>query len=466
MRVMADAKLFAGPAIRRLRRERDLTQIALAEGLDISASYLNLIERNQRPLTAPLLMKLAERFDIAPSALQRGEPGGGADALRRRLTDPLFAEIDVDRREIEDLLSYAPSIAEAFARLFDRNARGGEAPAGGPESATDKVAAEVARWRNHFADLDADAEALADELRLQTADLNAALTERLRTRHELSIRILPADVLPGTLRRLDLHARQLQLSEWLAPQARTFHTACQLALLEQGQAIEQLVKGAGLGDRSADILYRRHLVGYFAAALMMPYGRFLRACDASSYDIRLLQRRFGASFEQVAHRLTTLQRVGQRGLPFFMLRIDRAGTVSKRFAGASESPLAMAPGRCPLWSVHRAFDRPGDLICELVTLEDGSMWFTLSDAVRGRALDRDRPEPEFALTLGLSAEFARQLRQARRIDLSADIGTPIGLGCSACYRADCAQRSQPPQGRVLRSNLRERKIAAFDFIDD
>lgn len=463
---MADAKLFAGPAIRRLRRERTLTQIALAEGLDISASYLNLIERNQRPLTAPLLMKLAERFDIAPSALQRGEPGGGADALRRRLADPLFAGIDVDRHEIADLLSYAPSVAEAFARLFDDGPRGRDVKQGEAMNATDKVAAEIARWRNHFADLDVAAEELADELRLQTADLYAALAERLRKGHELSIRILPADVLPGILRRLDLHARQLQLSEWLAPQARTFHAACQLALLEQGAAIEQLVKGAGFDDRSADILYRRHLVGYFAAALMMPYGRFLRACDASGYDVRLLERRFGASFEQVAHRLTTLQRVGQRGLPFFMLRIDRAGMVSKRFTGGSEAPLALAERRCPLWAVHHAFDRPGTLVSQLVTLEDGSAWFTLARAVQGRAIDADRPEPEFALTLGLSADLAKPLRHARGADLSPGAGVPIGLGCTACYRADCAQRSQPPRGRVLRSNVRERKVAAFDFLDD
>ena len=463
---MADTKLFAGPAIRRLRRERDLTQIALADGLDISASYLNLIERNQRPLTAPLLMKLAARFDVAPSALQRGEPGGGVDALRRRLADPLFAEIDVDRREIEDMLSYAPSVAEAFARLFDEGRAASGEGVEAVRPATRKVSDEVARWRNHYADLDAQAEALADELRLQTGDLYAALAERLRTKHELSIRVLPADVLPGTLRRLDLHARQLQLSEWLSPQARTFHVACQLALLEQGNAIEKLVSAAGFGDRSAEILYRRHLVGYFAAALMMPYGRFLRACEASGYDIRLLERRFGASFEQVAHRLTTLQRVGQRGLPFFLLRIDRAGIVSKRFPGGSESQLALAEGRCPLWSVHRAFDRPGDLIAELVTLEDGGAWFTLSGALRGRALDPDRPEPEFALVIGLSAELARPLRMARRIDLDPAGGTPIGLGCGACFRSDCAQRSQPPQGRVLRSNVRERKTAAFDFLDD
>ncbi len=463
---MADAKLFAGPAIRRLRRERDLTQIALAEGLDISASYLNLIERNQRPLTAPLLMKLAERFDVAPASLQRGEPGGGADALRRRLGDPVFAGIDVDRHEITDLLSYAPSIAEAFARLFDDGPRSRNAKQDEGLNATDKVAAEIARWRNHFADLDVAAEALADELRLQTAELYAALAERLRKAHELSIRILPADVLPGTLRRLDLHARQLQLSEWLAPQARTFHAACQLALLEQGPAIEQLVKGAGFDDRSADILYRRHLVGYFAAALVMPYGRFLRACDASGYDVRLLERRFGASFEQVAHRLTTLQRVGQRGLPFFMLRIDRAGMVSKRFTGGSEAQLAMAARRCPLWVIHHAFDRPGTLVTQLVTLEDGSAWFTLARAVQGRALDADRPEPEFALALGLSADLAKPLRHARGTDLSPGAGAPIGLGCTACYRADCAQRSQPPRGRVLRSNVRERKVAAFDFLDD
>lgn len=461
----ASAKLFAGHAVRRLRRAQDLTQVAFAEAVDISPSYLNLIERNQRPLTAALLLRLSERFDVDPRRLASEEPAGGMEALRRRLADPIFADIGIDRTEMEEWLAAAPGGVEAFARAYDRMREGG---AGGTTvaqpSAVEAARREIERWRNHFADLDAMAEALADELRLGAGDLYGAITERLRVRHQLSIRILPAEVMPDRLRRLDLHARQVQLSEMLDPAARTFQIATILAGIEVRGEIDALVAGAALGDRTAERLYRRHLDAYFAAALMMPYARFLRACEQSGYDIMLLQRRFGAGFEQVAHRLTTLQRVGARGLPFFMMRIDRAGQVSKRYAGASAAPLVEAEGRCPLWQVHRAFERPGDIRTHLVTLDGGGgRWFTLARTVSRPGLATQANSPIFSVILGVRADLAAPLVYARGLDLAASEATPVGLGCPACTIADCPQRSAPPRGIALSLNDRERGLSPFPF---
>jgi predicted transcriptional regulator/DNA-binding XRE family transcriptional regulator len=463
---MAEHKVFAGARVRRLRRANGLTQAAMAETLEISASYLNLIERNQRPLTASLMLRLAELFDFDPRALSREEPGGGAEAIRRRLADPLFADIEVDRAEVEEWLAAAPGGAEAFARAFDRLREGGPAA---PSEAVDAVATarrEIERWRNHFADLDAQAEALADELRLGAGDLYGAIAERLRVKHQLAIRILPMDVMPDRLRRLDLHARQIQLSEILDSASRTFQAAFQLAQLEARAEIDALVAGAAFGERVAERLFRRHLASYFAAALMMPYGRFLRACEGTGYDVELIQRRFNAGFEMVAHRLTTLQRVGARGLPFFMIRIDRAGQVSKRYAGASSAPLVEAPGRCPLWRLHNAFDRPGEIVRQLVALEDGSRWLTFARTVhpQGRAAGGIRAE--FAIGLGLAADHAATLAHARGIDLRTGDATPIGLGCHRCLRTDCPQRAAPPLGRALLINERERGMTPFSFVGD
>ena len=120
--------MIAGHAVRRLRRQLALTQAAMAEALDISPSYLNLIERNQRPVSAALLVRLVERFDFDPRALAAGEPGGGADAIRRRLADPMFADLEIDRNEVAEWLAAAPGGAEAFARAFDRGGSGGVAP--------------------------------------------------------------------------------------------------------------------------------------------------------------------------------------------------------------------------------------------------------------------------------------------------------------------------------------------------
>ncbi|SNS25090.1 transcriptional regulator, XRE family [Sphingomonas laterariae] len=462
---MAERKIFAGHAVRRLRRGTGLTQAAMAEALDISASYLNLIERNQRPLTAALMLKLGERFDMDPRLLAADEPGGGADAIRRRLADPLFADIGVDRAEVEEWLAAAPGGAEAFARAFDRLRDGAATPVSDEDGAIAAVRRETERWRNHYPDLDAAAEALADELRLGNADLYGAIAERLRVKHQLAIRILPVDAMPDRLRRLDYHARQIQLSEMLDPASRTFQAAFQLAQIEARGEIEALVAGAAFGERTAERLFRRTVTSYFAAALMMPYGRFLRACEATGYDLELLQRRFNAGFEMVAHRLTTLQRVGARGLPFFMVRVDRAGQASKRYAGASASPLATAAGRCPLWRVHHAFDRPGEIVRQLVVLEDGSRWFTLSRTVQSQVRSPNGIRAEFAIGLGLAAQNAAVLHHARGMDLEGE-GMPVGLGCRRCMRADCPQRAEPPMGRVLLLNDRERGLTPFTFGGD
>ena len=462
---MAETKLFAGHAVRRLRRGAGVTQAAMAEMLAISPSYLTLIERNQRPLTATLLLRLAQRFDFDPRSLSAAEPGGGSDAMRRRLADPLFADLEVDRAELAEWLAAAPGGAEAFARAFDA-LRSGAGPAASADDGLSEVRGEIARWRNHFPDLDAQAEALADELRLGAGDLYGAIADRLRARHSIAIRILPVEVMPDRLRRLDLHARQLQLSETLDPASRSFAAAFQLAQIEARDEADALVKGAALGSRTGERLYRRHLLSYFAAALMMPYARFLRACESTGHDVELLQRRFGAGFEQVAHRLTTLQRVGARGLPFFMIRIDRAGQASKLYAGASTTPLLDTPARCPLWRLHQAFDRPGHVVRQLAALEDGSRWFTLARTVQPQGRRYGGVGAEFAIGLGLDAAYAGSLAAAAGVDLKAGLATPIGLGCRACTRPDCPQRSAPPAGRALLINERERGVSPFVFAGD
>ncbi len=383
--------------------------------------------------------------------------------MRRRLSDERFADLLIDRDEIAEWLASAPQAALAFARLYDAGGSDGATSASNP---IELVRQEIERWRNHFPDLDAAAEALSDELRLSNAETGAALAERLRQRHQLSVRILPADVMPDALRRLDLHARQLQLSELLDQSSRNFQIAVQVALLEQRDEIAAIANGAKFSDRATWRLFRRHLAGYFAAAVIMPYGRFIRACEATNYDLAILERRFGVGFEQLAHRLTTLQRVGQRGLPFFMGRLDRAGQFSKRYAGASGATVLESEASCPLWTVHHTFERPGQICAQLIEVEDraGSpgQWLTLSRTVEGSgALGRDGAQ--FVVVLGLEARLAGDLAQARGISLISQSATRIGLGCARCHRADCSQRSLPPRGAVLKFDERTRGLTPFDF---
>ena len=460
---MSETSLLAGPAVRRLRRREGLTQSGMAARLGVSPSYLNLVERNQRPLSARLLVQLAETFDFDPRALRQDEAVGGVEGLRRRLADERFADLAIDRDEIAEWLTAAPQAALAFARLFDSQGVGGTPGASDP---MDLTRHEIERWRNHFADLDVAAESLADELRVSSADVGAALAERLRTRHQLALRILPVDVMPDMLRRLDLHARQLQLSELLDPASRNFQLALQLALLEQRDEIAAIANGAQFADRAAWRLFRRHLAGYFAAAVLMPYGRFVRACEATGYDLTILQRRFGVGFEQLAHRLTTLQRVGQRGLPFFMARIDRAGQFSKRYAGASGTLLLESGESCPLWNAHAAFERAGRICAQTVSFADDggteSAWFTMARTVEGSGAPGTEAA-QFVVIVGVDAKLAPQLAQARVMELGVEAATRIGLGCARCHRGDCRQRSLPPRGASLQFDERSRGLTPFAF---
>ena len=457
---MADDALFAGAALRRLRRRENLTQAAMAERLGISPSYLNLIERNQRPLTARVMMQVVDRFDFDPRAFKEDESIGGVAGLARRFQDERFADLGIDREDIAEFLAAAPQAAAAFARLYDGASRAIDHSAD-PMTETRR---EIERWRNHFADLDNAAEELADEMRLSRGEIGVAMTERLRERHQLAVRILPQDVLPNSLRRLDFHARQVQISEMLPQSARNFQVALQLTQLEMRDQIEAIAAGAEFTDPAARPLFERHLTGYFAAALIMPYSRLLRACESTGYDLTVLQRRFGVSFEQLAHRLTTLQRVGQRGLPFFMARIDRAGQFSKRFAGASGATLLEVEDSCPLWNVHRAFERTDELLVQQI-LVDGvdaapAHWITMAHAVTAG----DGAEgAQFVVVLGLEARLAGDLAAARGVRLDPGKSQQVGMGCARCYRMDCRQRSLPPRGSQLQFDPIARGIAPFEF---
>jgi len=451
---MSISSSTVGPAIRRLRRQQGLTQTAMAGRLQISPSYLNLIERGQRPITPRLVEQMVELFDFDPRALRGEDVIGGMAGLERRLADDRFADLAIAPQDIAEWLAAAPQTAVAFARLYDASASGVEQAA-----ALDPLVLarrEIERWRNHFPALEAAAEALAGELDLPAADTTAALAGHLAGRHGFAVEVVPVAAMPDALRRVDMAARVLQLSEMLDLPARHFRMARQIALLEQREAIAAIANGAHFADRAAWRLFRRHLAAYFAAALLMPYGRFLAACEETGYDLAVLQRRFSVSFEQLAHRLTTLQRPGARGLPFFMARLDRAGQYSKRYAAGSGALLLEGEASCPKWAVHTAF-ATGSPQAQLVRARDGAgrlgQWLTLARPVAKPDLPAEpgaaRQAAHFVVVLGVEARLAGRLAAGGAL-LSAGQGAiVVGPGCIHCAEAGCAQRAQPPRGASL-----------------
>jgi len=471
-------KIFAGPRLKRLRRDRHLTQAAMAAELDVSPSYLNLMERNQRPITVQILIKLTDAYGIDPRDFMEVEGDLSAREIEQILADPLFRETVVPRAEVRDAAENSPALLAAMARLYRAYSVAREASEAGVaagadrdraeavlgESPFDRVRAILQEARNHFPELEEAAEGVSAELSLAGGDLFSALGEHLRARHGIRVRILPLDVMGDRLRWYDHHRRQLMISEAVEPPGRAFQAAYQLALSQFGDLLTGLSMRLEAGDDLSRRLLRITLANYFAGALMMPYGRFHETAELAGYDIEILAARFGASFEQVAHRLTTLARPTARGVPFFLIRVDAAGNVSKRFS-SSRFPFANSGGTCPLWNVHSTFAEPGKILTQVTELADGSQWFSIARTVRRSLTPWGAIEPHFAIGLGCEIKYAKRLVYARRLDLNALEATPIGINCRLCDRPACPQRAAPPALRPLSVDESMRSISPFTFKD-
>ncbi|SEE21296.1 helix-turn-helix domain-containing protein [Bradyrhizobium erythrophlei] len=467
-------KLFVGPRFRRIRQQLGLSQTQIAEGLSISPSYINLIERNQRPVTAQILLRLAETYDLDLRDLATADEDRFFAELNEIFSDPLFRQIDLPKQELRDLAELCPGVTHALQRLYAAytEARRGEtlvaaqmADREGSQfdaNPIERVRDLIEANRNYFPELETAAENLRDELNVPTEGLFTALATRLREKHSIVTRVMPVDVMRETLRRFDRHRRQLLISELVDSAGRSFQLALQIGFVECGAAIDAIVSRAGPLDDTARRLYRITLANYFAAAAMMPYQAFHSAAEALSYDVHVLAQRFNAGFEQVCHRLTTLQRPNARGVPFFLLRVDNAGNVSKRFSSGT-FPFSKFGGTCPLWNVHSTFDMPDRLLSQVIELPDGTRYFSIAQTVRRPVAPYPQPQPRFAIGLGCEIRHAAKLVYANGMDLEKVEGTPIGVNCRLCERENCSQRAEPPITRSLILDETTRRVSSFAF---
>jgi predicted transcriptional regulator/transcriptional regulator with XRE-family HTH domain len=453
---MADRKLFLGGRLGRLRRELGLSQTRMAEDIGVSPSYLNHLERNQRPVTAQVLLRLAQAYDLDLRAFSSGPDAGEEADLQEALADPMFKDLQMPRHEIARLIEQAPTAAEALVRLYrayaDRRRREtllGDQRLDAADAGvipTDWVRDHIQSRHNHFPELDELGEALAAEIGVGPG-FETAAGQRLLDRHGLRTRILPVEVMGDWLRRYDPHRRQLHLAETLSPSGRAFAIAYQLALLEAGSMLDALVDAAAPPDLPTRRLLKVALSNYAAAAMMMPYGPFHAAAEALNYDIGLIAARFGVGFEQTAHRLTTLARPSAKGVPFFLLRVDAAGNISKRFA-APGFPFARHGGTCPRWNIHGAFRTPGRIVTQVIETPDGARYFTLARTVERAVRAYGGAEgADLAVGLGCELKYAGRLIYARDRDLSA--ATEVGPTCQLCERPACRERAAAPLTRTL-----------------
>ncbi|MFD9520365.1 short-chain fatty acyl-CoA regulator family protein [Streptomyces sp. NPDC059979] len=474
----AGRKIYAHAKLRKLRRERGMNQVELARALDLSTSYLNQIEHSRRPLTAPVLLRIAEVFGVDPEFFSEAAEERLATDLRAALADEASG-ISVEADEITDVAHDHPDIAKALVALHHRYRDAAEQAAAlaPPGDSTALVRAEphdevrdfFYAHHNHFDALDTEAESTARDLGAGPVSRTAGhLAHALSARHGVTVLEAAPEQAPDA-RRFDPERGLLFLSPWLTDAQRAFQLATRLALLGHRPLIDSLVTRADFDSEESGGLARIGLANYFAGAVLMPYGAFLAAAEDLRYDIELLQARFGVGFETVCHRLSTLQRTGQRGVPFSFLRADRAGNISKR-QSATDFHFSRLGGTCPLWTVYEAFSAPGRILTQVAEMPDGKKYFWIARTVtrggHGGHGHRAR-RAEFAVALGCELRHAGRLVYAEGVAVADPrAATPIGLGCRICERRDCAQRARPPAGGRLAVDPDRRTYVPYPVFGD
>jgi predicted transcriptional regulator/transcriptional regulator with XRE-family HTH domain len=471
-------KLFLGYKLRRLREQRALTQAALAKQLELSPSYLNQIENNQRPLTLPVLLRIASIFEIDLATFVEDEEARLVSDLREALADPLFTGGAPGTAELRNATAASPELARralvlhhAYQKLQERvqslaetlsSHERGQALAG-PQFPYEEVRDYFHYSNNYVGPLDEAAEKLSEQEGFRPADMQVDLMRHLKDRHDVRVKIIADHDGESAMRIYDKASGTLYLSALLSGPSRAFHLAHQIALLGQSDAIEQLIGQANFTTEDAKSICRVGLANYFAGALVMPYRAFATQARAVRHDIEQLQSRFGVSFEQVCHRLSTLQRPGARGVPFYFVRVDMAGNITKRHS-ATRFHFARFGGACPLWNVHEAFAQPGKILVQLARMPDNVAYICVARSVTKRAGAYLKPTRQFAIGLGCEAAYASEVVYSAGLDTSnADAAVPIGVSCRICERADCQQRAFPPIGSHLTVNEHHRSFVPYLF---
>lgn len=446
-----------GVRLRRLREERKLTQTAVAQALGISNSYLSQIEQNQRPLTVSLLLRLNAAFGVDVQLFSEDEEGRLISDVREALVEGGAEQISTT--ELRELALNMPSVGRALVALHRKSRQSADraeamAQKLGEEFAEDAPARmpfEQVRdffysRRNHVAELDEAAERLYQAASLAPRQVRPGLQAWLADKHGVRVMV---DEGEAAQRRYDPVNRTLHVSPFTKQGQQAFQMAMQLAFLEQGEMIDSLIDAAKVEERETRDLLRIGLAQYFAGAILLPYTDFLRQAETFAYDIVRLGRHFGVGFETVCHRLSTLQRPGAQGVPFFFVRVDRAGNISKR-QSATDFHFSRVGGSCPLWNVYEAFTQPGRVLTQMAQMPDGRTYLWIARTVGSAAPAFGEPGKTFAVGLGCDIRHASRLAYSHGMDLAnLSAATPIGAGCKVCERPACPQRAFPPIGRAL-----------------
>jgi XRE family transcriptional regulator, fatty acid utilization regulator len=447
--MMSGSKIFAGARLRRMRNKLNLNQAALAQSLGISPSYLNLIERDQRPITAQLLLKLHTLHGADIAELSGSDEHSDVLAsLKEVVADPLLSgEIPV-ATELVQAQEVAPNLVgatiklysayrEVLRRLSDISQQlevGGAAP-------TETVFESVQTWLQENP-LYQSFENLAEEIWFDLTpkdDVFAGIKARLRSGSGIDVRIIPIDIMGSDRARYDRHSQRLFISERLNAHEKLFEAALLLASLEGAAAIDEIVQTSSFANNAeASRLLRLGLTKNLATAILCPPAKFKSATVDLNWNIEALSDRFNVSTGMMMKRLACLSLRDESDLPIGFLAIDSAGAIFDRL-GPLRFHLPIAAKLCghlPHFT--------GESAVELET----------ADGQTTGMLARRVGHITYALCFS-SVHGAK-------INFTSHAKRPLGSTCRLCEIKSCTLRREPQATRPAALNPHKRGATDFE----
>jgi XRE family transcriptional regulator, fatty acid utilization regulator len=470
------AKLFAGVKVRAARERAGLTQTMFAKKLNISPAYLNQLESNQRPLTVTVLVEMNRQFGIDISAFSGDEEGRLYADLAEMLRDPIFAGDPLSPAEIKTAVGASPWMVKKLLELhtmyrtqIDRML-GVEHEFDGVNPSKVRAALPYEEVRDFFLytngyidELEERAEHLVGELGTHEGRPMAALTDYIKAKHQLEVVVRADQAAKGGyfVKRVD---NKLFIRPDAAPCSVAFALASHIALREHGDILDRTIATGKFQTPQAEALCRAALLNYFAGAVLMPYSTFQPAARSLRHDVERLSLRFGASLEQVMHRLSTLQRLGARGVPIYFAKVDVAGNIIKRHS-ANRFRFARFAGTCPVWSIQDAFRSPERFNVQVVEMPDNVKYLSIARVVSRRASQFGTSPRKYVLCIGCEIDAAKEFVYGDGIDLKTVAAAQIGVSCRICERRECDHRAAPPIDAKIVVDPNKRSALAYEVVD-
>ena len=471
---MSQLDLKIGPKIKAFRRQLGLQANKLAEELEISPSYLNLIEGGKRKIDGDLLLKVCEKLNIQLSDLTTKSDINLENTISEILDDKLFEDLDILGPEVKDLVGTNPKIGRALVRLGDILKKKDHELINKIEKLSGKIVDNrknsfpgevisdfLQENKNYFPKLEEFANKVFEKIQVNNRTRYIALCEYLKKEYSITVKdIIPEDGKPFS-KIFNKKKKELLLSDYNTLETKKLHAASQIAQEGASKEINQYLSNFNFPSEESKRLTQVALLNYCGAAILMPYKLFHSECKKLKYDLELLQNTFATSFEQVAHRVTCLQDPKLPGIPFHMLRTDIAGNISKRFS-LSGIEIPRYGGACPRWNVYSAFTRPGVIQAAVSKMTNGEKYVCIARTVEKGVGRYGLSKSILSIGLGCEAKYAKQFVYTENLDISdKKTEIPIGVSCRTCDRLDCSQRAFPPLHKKFDVDINSRGVSVY-----